>query len=73
MCAPCFKFALFSMQSNYVQSIFSLITVFYDISKQIQQRQRIGKIFASWHLAIAITSLQFIFFSKQPFNGIIWL
>ena len=35
---------------------FSSITVFHDISKQIQQRARIGKIFARWHLAIAITS-----------------
>ena len=37
---------------------FSSITVFHDTSKQIQQRARIGKIFARWHLAaIAITSL----------------
>ena len=36
---------------------FSSITVFNDISKQIlQQRTRMGKIFALWHLAIAITS-----------------
>ena len=35
---------------------FSLITVFHDISKQIQQRALIGKIFARWQLAIAITS-----------------
>ena len=35
---------------------FSSITVFHDISKQIQQRARIGKIFARWHLAIAIAS-----------------
>ena len=35
---------------------FSSITVFHDISKQIQQRARIGKIFARWHLAIALTS-----------------
>ena len=33
------------------------VTVFHDISKQIQQRARIGEIFARWHLAIAITSL----------------
>ena len=32
------------------------ITVFHDISKQIQQRVRIDKIFARWHLAIATTS-----------------
>ena len=36
---------------------FSSVTVFHDISKQIQQRTRIGKIFARWHLAIAITSI----------------
>ena len=35
---------------------FLSITVFHDISKQIQQRARIGKIFARWHLAIALTS-----------------
>ena len=35
---------------------FSLITVFHDISKQIQQRARKGKILARWHLAIALTS-----------------
>ena len=33
------------------------ITVILDISKQIEQRTRIGKIFARWHLAIALTSL----------------
>ena len=30
--------------------------VIHDISKQIEQRARIEKIFARWHLAIAITS-----------------
>ena len=30
------------------------------ISKQIQQRARIGKIFARWHLAIATTSAKII-------------
>ena len=30
--------------------------VIRDISKQIEQGARIGKIFARWHLAIAITS-----------------
>ena len=30
--------------------------VIHDISKQIEQGARIGKIFARWHLAIAITS-----------------
>ena len=52
MFAPCFKFAI-ELSSIY----FSSITVFYDISKQNQQRTRIGKIFARWHLAIAITSI----------------
>ena len=33
------------------------ITVIHDISKQIEQRARTGKIFARWHLAIAITSV----------------
>ena len=36
---------------------FSAISVFHDIFKQIQQRLRIGKIFARWHLAIATTSV----------------
>ena len=30
--------------------------VIHDISKQIEQGARIGKIFARWHLAIVITS-----------------
>ena len=33
------------------------ITVILDISKQIEQRTRMGKIFARWYLAIALTSL----------------
>ena len=33
------------------------ITVIHELSKQIEQRTRIGKIFACWHLAIALTSL----------------
>ena len=31
----------------------------HDISKQIKQRAHIGKIFARWHIAIAITSITF--------------
>ena len=31
-----------------------------NISKQIEQRARIGKISARWHFAIAITSLLFL-------------
>ena len=33
------------------------MTLFHDLSKQIQQLARIGKIFARWYLAIAITSI----------------
>ena len=69
VCVPlalvCTSFNAIELRSIY----FFINYLFYDISKQIQQRARIGKIFARWHLAIAITSLQFIFFSKQPFNG----
>ena len=42
----------FELSSIY----FSSIAVFQDIPKQIQQRANIGKIFARWHLAIAVTS-----------------
>ena len=38
------------------QGKFNLFFINYCISKQIQQRARIGKIFARWHLAIAIAS-----------------
>ena len=49
--------SLHHFQYNRIgSSYFSSITLFHDISKQIQQRARIGKIFARWHLAIAITS-----------------
>ena len=41
---------------------FSSSTVFHDISKQIQQRGRIGEIFSRWHLAIAIAVASSIFF-----------
>ena len=33
-----------------------IIHVIHDFSKQIKQRTRIGKIFARWHLVIAITT-----------------
>ena len=46
------------LSSNY----FSSVTVFHDISSQIQKRARIGKIFARWHLVIAITSHYFYCF-----------
>ena len=39
-----------------LSSIYFSSTVFHDISKQIQQHARIGKMFAHWHLVIAITS-----------------
>ena len=35
---------------------FFIVTVIHDFSKQIKQSTCIGKIFAHWHLAIAITS-----------------
>ena len=38
-------------------SYFSHITVIRDLSKKIEQRACIGKIFARWHLPIAINSL----------------
>ena len=47
--------------ANELSSIcLSPITVFHDISKQNQQCARIGKIFARWHLTIAINSISFI-------------
>ena len=56
-------FALYTIELSSVY-FSSTITVFHDISKQIQQRARIGKIFARWHLAIAITSVKLL---KQRF------
>ena len=48
--------SLLYFQCNRIKlNLFSSNTVFHDISK-IQQRALIGKIFARWHLAIAITS-----------------
>ena len=47
---------------------FSSITIFHVISKQIQQHERIGKIFACWHLAIAITSNLSIPFQASSFQ-----
>ena len=52
ICVP-LALRLLYFQSNQIKfTLFSSITVFHDISKQIQQRARIGKIFARWHLAI---------------------
>ena len=46
---------------------FSYITVIHDISKQIEQRANIDKIFARWHLAIAITCYSLnILISNNP-------
>ena len=47
------NFNVIELSSIYFLSI----TVFHDISKQIQQRARTGKIFARWHLAIAIAGV----------------
>ena len=58
-CRVCVSLALslHYFQCNRIGSIyFSSITLSHDISKQIQHRARIGKIFDCWHLAIAITS-----------------
>ena len=46
MCAPCFTFALFLMQSNKAQSIFINYCISWHFWTNIQQRARIGKIFA---------------------------
>ena len=62
MCAPCFKLHYFQGNIIFAYAIelssiyFSSIAVFQEIPKQIQQRANIGKIFALWHLAIAVTS-----------------
>ena len=50
LCVPLTIFNAIELSSI----VFSSITVFHDISKQIQQPARTGKIFARWHLAIAI-------------------
>ena len=55
VCVP-LALSLLYFQCNRIKlNLFSSNTVFHDISK-IQQRALIGKIFARWHLAIAITS-----------------
>ena len=50
-------FALYTIE--LISVYFSSATVFRDISKQIQQRARKGKIFARWHLAIDRYSVYF--------------
>ena len=52
--------SLHSNANEISSTCLSSINVFHDISKQIQQRTRIGEIFARWHLTIAITSISFI-------------
>ena len=59
-----FAYAI-ELRSNY----FSIITVICDISKQIEQRARIGKIFAPWHLAIAITSNKCIHMNPKNYKN----
>ena len=59
VCVP-FALSLHSNAKELSSICLSSVTVFHDISKQIQQRARIGKIFARWHLTIAITSISFI-------------
>ena len=55
VCVP-LALSLHYFQCNRIKlNLFSSNTVFHDISK-IQQRAVIRKIFARWHLAIAITS-----------------
>ena len=48
-----------------LNSIYFINYCISHISKQIKQRTRIGKIFARWHLAIAITSLSSILKSSS--------
>ena len=48
---------IFSYAIELSSIYFSEIAVIHDISKQIEQHVHIGKIFARWHLAIAITSI----------------
>ena len=48
-----------------LNSIYFINYCISHISKQIKQRTCIGKIFAGWHLAIAITSLSSILKSSS--------
>ena len=41
------QFSLYAIELS--SNCFSEITVIHDISKQIEQRARVGKIFARWH------------------------
>ena len=59
--AVCTIFKVIFANAIELSSIyFSSIIVFHDISKQNQQLARIRKIFARWHLVIAITSYPLI-------------
>ena len=55
VCVPLALSLLYFKCNRIKLNLFSSNTVFHDISKS-QQRALIGKIFARWHLAIAITS-----------------
>ena len=59
-----FAYAI-ELRLNY----FSIITVMCDISKQTEQRARIAKIFAPWHLAIAITSNKCIHMNPENYKN----
>ena len=48
---------IFAYAIKLSSSYFRKLRVIHDISKQIEQRSRIGKVFACWHLAIAITKI----------------
>ena len=57
VCVP-LALSLYIVNAIEFNSIYlSSITVFHDISKQLQQGARIYVLFLRWHLAIAITSL----------------
>ena len=64
-CAPCLHYCqgtsnvIFAYAIDLSSIFYSKITVIHDTSRQIKQRSHIGKIFALWHLAIAITSKYF--------------
>ena len=75
---------LLALIVHYLQGNFCLCNrikfnvFFINFSKQIQQRTCIGKIFARWRLAIAITSLNitrntFIVKTSQSCNGYIYI
>ena len=75
-CVPCLHYfqgtskVIFAYAINLSSIFYSKITVINDTSKQIKQRLHIGKIFALWHLAVAITSKYFEYtYVKKMSNG----